>query len=315
MTAPAAADDVTSGVATVADRVRTVAVVSYVSVFVWSVFTFGIPIDRLVVLAWMFGGFAVASIGRSRLQAREMVRDWLVLVAIYMAYDYSRGTADQWGIPVNYTGPRDLDSFLLGGREPVSGLQRRFYERGDIRWWDVTGSVIYMTHFVFPVLPLAVMRVRNRVEWVRYVRRFSVTLFSAVACFIVYPAAPPWMASRDGYMPPVERITGRGWSEIGLDTVNRTFDRGVAVLNPVAAMPSLHAGLSLLVALWFTRNATTWVRAVAMLYPASMAVTLVYFGEHFLVDCLAGWAVVGFAFWASRRWEEKREASLTTRTG
>ncbi len=304
------ADDVTSGEPTRADRVRAAAVVSYVSVFVWSVFTFGIPIDRIVVLAWMFGGFAVASIGRSRLQAREMVRDWLVLVAIYMAYDYSRGTADQWGIPVNYTGPRDLDSLLLGGREPVSGLQRRFYEPGDIRWWDVTGSVVYMTHFVFPVLPLAVMRVRNRVEWVRYVRRFSVTLFSAVACFVVYPAAPPWMASRDGYMPPVERITGRGWSEIGLDTVNRTFDRGVAVLNPVAAMPSLHAGLSLLVALWFTRNAATWVRAAAMLYPASMAVTLVYFGEHFFVDCLAGWAVVGFAFWASRRWETRSDAEI-----
>ena len=94
-----------------------------------------------------------------------------------------------------------------------------------------------------------------------------------------------------------------------------TFDRGVAVLNPVAAMPSLHAGLSMLVALWFTRNSPTWVRAVAMLYPLSMAATLVYFGEHYVVDCLAGWAVVGFAMWASRRWETHREARLMTRTG
>lgn len=297
------------------DTTRRVAVTAYLSAFVWSVFTFGIPIDRLVVLAWMAGGFAAASIGRTRAENSQMVRDWLVLVAIYMAYDYSRGTADQWGIDVNYTGPRDLDAFLLFGREPVSGMQRRFYEPGDVRWWDVSGSIIYMTHFVFPVLPLALLRVRNRIDWVRYVRRFSVTLFTAVACFIVYPAAPPWMASRDGYLPPIKRITGRGWQEVGLDTVNRTFDRGVAVLNPVAAMPSLHAGLAMLVALWFTRNSATWLRAVAMLYPLSMAATLVYFGEHYLVDCLAGWAVVGFAMWASQRWESRRETQITTRTG
>lgn len=297
------------------DTTRRVVVTAYLSAFVWSVFTYGIPIDRLVVLAWMAGGFAAASIGRTRTENSQMVRDWVVLVAIYMAYDYSRGTADQWGIAVNYTGPRDLDALLLFGREPVSGMQRRFYEPGDVRWWDVSGSIIYMTHFVFPVLPLAVLRVRNRIDWVRYVRRFSVTLFAAVACFIVYPAAPPWMASRDGYLPPIKRITGRGWQEVGLDTVNRTFDRGVAVLNPVAAMPSLHAGLAMLVALWFTRNSPTWLRVVAMIYPLSMAATLVYFGEHYVVDCLAGWAVVGFAMWASQRWESRRETNLTTRTG
>jgi hypothetical protein len=294
---------------------RRLTVATYVAVFVWSVFAFGIPIDRLVVLAWMFGGFAAASIGRSKAETTQMVRDWLVLVAIYMAYDYSRGTADQWGIPVNYTGPRDLDSLLLFGREPISGMQRRFYDPADVRWWDVGGSIIYMTHFVFPVLPLALLRVRNRIEWVRYVRRFSVTLFVAVACFIVYPAAPPWMASRAGYLPPVARITGRGWGEVGLDTVSRTFNRGVAVLNPVAAMPSLHAGLALLVTLWFTRRSPTWLRATAMLYPLSMAAALVYFGEHYLVDCLAGWAVVGLAMWASARWEDRRAAALTTRTG
>lgn len=313
MTAPA---DISTDSAASGDRLalaRRVTVVAYVSVFVWSVFTFGIPVDRIVVLSWMLGGFTAASIGRTREEVVQMVRDWLVLVAIYMAYDYSRGTADQWGIAVNYEGPRDADSFLLFGREPVSGLQRRFYDPTDVRWWDVTGSVIYMTHFVFPVVPLALLRVRDRPEWVRYVRRFSTTLFVAVACFIVYPAAPPWMASRDGYLPPVDRITGRGWAEVGLDTVNRTFDRGVAVLNPVAAMPSLHAGLSLLVALWFTRRSAPWVRAVAMLYPLSMAAALVYFGEHYVVDCLAGWAVVGVAMWASARWEERR--SVTTRTG
>lgn len=288
------------------DDVRRVATFLFVAVFVWSVFTFGIPIDRIVVLSWMLAGFAIGSIGRTREQAIQMVRDWLVLVVIYMIYDYSRGTADQWGIPVNYAGPRDLDNWLSLGRHPVAGMQRRFYTPGDVKWYDVTGAVIYMTHFIFPVLPLAVLRMRNRPEWIRYVRRFSLTLGIAVFCFIIYPAAPPWMASRDGFLPPVKRITGRGWWEVGLDTVSRSFDRGAAVLNPVAAMPSLHAGLALLVALWYPRNKARWIRIAALAYPLSMALTLVYFGEHYIVDCIAGWAVVGVAFWISAQWEKRR---------
>lgn len=290
------------------ESVRRWSLALFVSVFLWSVFTFGIPVDRIAVLTWMLAGFTVGSIGRSRAQITQMIRDWVVLVAIYMAYDYSRGTADQWGIPVNFTGPRNLDGILTLGREPVSGMQRRFYTPGDVKWYDVTGSIIYMTHFVLPVLPLAILRIRNRPEWIRYVRRFSITLFTAVFVFIVYPAAPPWMASEQGFMPPLKRITGRGWSEVGLDTVSKTFDRGVAVLNPVAAMPSLHAGLALLVALWFTRNSPRWLRGLALLHPFFMTVTLVYFGEHYIVDCIAGWLVVLFAFWAAGKWETSRAA-------
>lgn len=287
-------------------RIRRPLLGAYVLVFVWSVFAHGIPIDRLAVLAWMAGAFAVASLGRTRDEVVQMVKDWAAIVVVYMIYDYSRGTADQWGIPVNFTGPRDLDRLIFLGADPNVVLQSWLYTSGDVRWYDVAGVIIYMMHFVLPVLPLALLRLRNRPEWIRYVRRFSITLYTSVLCFIVYPAAPPWMAARDGYLDPaVTRITGRGWWELNLKTVSQTFDRGVAVLNPVAAMPSLHSGLALLVALWFTRNSRHWVRVLAMLYPLSMAVTLVYFGEHWVVDAIAGWLVVLFAFWVSQRWERR----------
>lgn len=277
----------------------------FVGIFLWSVVANGIPVDRLAVLAWMLGGFAVASLGRSRAEVSLMVRDWFVLVVIYMAYDYSRGTADQWGIPVNYTGPRDLDRLLAFGRDPVVVMQDSFYRPFDVRWWDVAGSIIYMSHFVLPVLPLALLRVRDRDAWLGYVRRFSLTLGIAVACFIAYPAAPPWMASRDGELDPVYRITGRGWWELHLKTVSRTLDRGAAVLNPVAAMPSLHAGLALLVALWFTRGRGARIRALALIFPLAMGATLVYFGEHYLSDVLVGWLVVLLSFALVDRWERR----------
>ncbi len=288
------------------DSLRRGALVVFFGVFLWSIVTHGIPVDRIAVLLWMLAAFAVASIGRTRADVGQMVRDWLVLVAIYMAYDYSRGTADQWGIGVNYTTLRDIDRFLFLGNDPGVWLQQKLL-RPDPRWYDVGGAIVYMMHFVLPVVPLALLRVRRRDEWLRYVRRFALTLGIAVSVFIMFPAAPPWMSSDKGLFPPIQRITGRGWWELNLKTVSQTLDRGAAVLNAVAAMPSLHAGLSLLVALWFTRNARMWVRCLAMAYPVAMSVALVYFGEHYVIDCIAGFAVVAVAWTVADRWERRRD--------
>ena len=297
-----------SGVTSTSTTIRRGGLVAYLVVFFWSIFANGIPVDRIAVLLWMLTAFLVASIGRSRDDVIQMVRDWLVLVAIYMAYDYSRGTADQWGIGVNYTLLRDIDRLLFFGNDPGVWMQKTFL-RSDVRWYDVGGAIVYMLHFVLPVVPLASLRVRQRTEWIRYVRRFALTLAIAVSVFIMFPAAPPWMSAEKGLFPPIQRITGRGWWELNLKTVSKTLDRGAAVLNAVAAMPSLHAGLSLLAALWFTRNARLWIRVVAMGYPLIMTATLVYFGEHYVIDCLAGFVVVITAWIIADRWEARRDTT------
>lgn len=282
----------------------------YLAVFFWSLIKHGIPVDRIAVLLWMLVAFGVSSIGRTRDEVKLMVRDWFVLVIIYMIYDYSRGSADDFGIGVNYTIPRNIDRFFFLGRDPNVWLQS-WLLRDDVRWYDVGGAIIYMLHFVLPVLPLAMLRMRNRDEWLRYVRRFSLTLYIAVASFIVFPTAPPWMAAQEGYTKPVYRITGRGWWELHLKTVSKTLDRGAAVLNSVAAMPSLHAGMALLVALWFTRNAPRWVRILSLAYPLSMAFTLIYFGEHWAIDTLMGWLTVLLAWKIANIWEKRKEAQVT----
>jgi PAP2 superfamily len=293
-----------SGAATT-ESLRRGALGAYFLVLLYSIVTWGIPVDRIAVLLWMLAAFVAASIGRTRDDVAQMMRDWMILVAIYMAYDYSRGTADQWGIGVNYTLLRDIDRFLFFGNDPGVWLQQKLL-RSDPRWYDVGGAIVYMLHFVMPVVPLAALRVRQRDEWLRYVRRFSLSLAVAVSVFIMFPAAPPWMSAEKGYFPPVQRITGRGWWELNLKTVSRTLDRGAAVLNAVAAMPSLHAGLALLASLWFTRNSRRWVRIASFAYPIAMSTALVYFGEHYVIDCLAGFLVVGASWIAVDKWETKR---------
>lgn len=277
---------------------------AYTIALLWSIFVWGLPIDRLLVLTWMGAAFGLGAVGRPAADLRRTFRDWLALVAIYIAYDYSRGMADQFGLPVNYSLPA-VDRFLFLGRDPNVSMQWHFM-KPDVRWYDVLGSIIYMTHFVLPVVPLALLRVRNRIEWQQYLRRFAFLLYGSVAIFAVFPTAPPWMAAKHGVMPPISRITGRGWWELHLKTISKTIDRGAAVMNSVAAFPSLHAACALLITLWLTRNKSWRLRTLALAYPVAMVFTLVYFGEHYVVDALAGWVMVGLAWFAADWWENRR---------
>jgi membrane-associated phospholipid phosphatase len=59
-------------------------------------------------------------------------------------------------------------------------------------------------------------------------------------------------------------------------------------------MPSLHAGTTLLVALFFWPLASTLGRAALLGYVLAMAAALVYTGEHYVVDVVAGWLTAGF---------------------
>lgn len=104
------------------------------------------------------------------------------------------------------------------------------------------------------------------------------------ATFAAFPVAPPWLAAKQGYIAPLQRITARAWSHMGIKSVSKVFDRGTAITNPYAAMPSLHAACALLVVLFFFPYMPKWLRIISLALPVSMATCLVYFGEHYVAD-------------------------------
>jgi membrane-associated phospholipid phosphatase len=76
--------------------------------------------------------------------------------------------------------------------------------------------------------------------------------------------------------------------------------------NSVAAMPSLHAGTACLVAFFGISTLRSRLRWLLLLYPVVMTTALVYFGEHYVVDALAGAAVAALVMVGSRLWEQWR---------
>jgi membrane-associated phospholipid phosphatase len=95
--------------------------------------------------------------------------------------------------------------------------------------------------------------------------------------------------------PVVDRIVPQVWGQLGIHTVESAYENDNFV-NTVAAMPSLHAAYPFMLMLFFW-PAGRLVRVVLGAYTLAMAFTLVYGGEHFVVDILVGWAMA-LAAWA-----------------
>ncbi len=275
----------------------------------------GIIIDRISVL-WSFAIFlCIASVGKPWREWRRTAIDLGLFVGMWLAYDESRGIADGLGMPIQVESVRNIDRFLFFGNDGPVVLQERFLApAGTVRWYDVIASCVYYSHFIVPPVVLGILWWRNRDEWVRYMRRFATVIFIACTMFVLLPTAPPWMAAGGSDKPefqfsalePIRRPTGNGWRHLGLESFVEAWDTGRDWANEVAAMPSLHSAYALFVVVFFwPRIRPVWARIALLSYPLIMAVALMYFGEHYFADALAGWATVGIAFFAWNRIEAR----------
>jgi hypothetical protein len=114
-----------------------------------------------------------------------------------------------------------------------------------------------------------------------------------LAAYISLPTAPPRFTQ--GYVDVLSLHAADGWW--GTDA---SAPRGLGgMTNELAAFPSLHAGWSLWVALALQIYASRyWVRALGWLYAVGTVVVIVGTGNHWVIDALVGWMVIGVG-WAA----------------
>lgn len=232
-------------------------------------------------------------VNRSRLRWVGEQAGWVVLgVFVYFRVRHltegSRATAvdhahdllaleRRWGIAVE----DDLQR-LVAPSEPLRTLANWVYIWGH--WPVIVGVMVWLAW-------------RHRREFLRL--RDGMLLSGAVGMvvFATYPLAPPRLA--DGHM---------------IDTVTE-HSRAYRVLQPpmftdqYAAMPSLHAGWDLLVGIAvFTAASTTILRIVGVAMPALMMLAVVATANHYVLDVVAGVALVLVAH-AGALLLERRRAS------
>lgn len=228
-------------------------------------------------------------------QGRAFLLRFAPFVILLLAYDSFRSIADQLNTYVNFSPMINFDRWLFNGALPTNALQSWLWH-GSLQWYDFYFYFLYTLHFVMPIL-LAVLfwKLRPKLYW-PFVTVLVVLSFAAFFTFIIFPAAPPWMASDMQYIPHVQHISTDVWQAMGIDNPSVVYHR--ISPNPVAAVPSLHSAYPLLFVLFLAR-AFGWRRMWwTMLYPISMWIGVVYLGEHYVFDVLLGilFAIAAYKF-------------------
>ena len=301
------------------------------ALFVLVSIPFGFPTGRDVITAWVLLLLLAACGGEWPVWRRAVVHDWLPLIAMLFLYDFLRGAADELGsrlvsLPAlanGKTGPEGTDyahvlpqlradevlfGWLTGGQVPTVWLQDRLHVAGEVRWYDIAIVPVYMSHFVVPMLLAILLWLFAYHLFRRYVWTLVVLTLLTLATYALFPAAPPWMAGINGYLPDVARVTSETLQATGIGTIRSAVARGEAYANAVAAIPSLHSAVPMMVLLFSWRLVGTPVRVLIGTYVAAMTFTLTYGGEHYIVDAFIGWAYAAVAVYGVAWWFRRRDA-------
>ena len=323
-------------------------VIRWLAILAWAVgfgldcYDRGIHFDRTGQLFWFALGLLAASVGMRRFW--YVIVDFAPFAAVLVAYDMLRGTSYRLGMPTWWTPQIDVDKFLFFGHEPTVWLQERL-KHANAQWWDVAVCAIYLSFFFLPYITAAVLWLRSREDFYRWAGRFVALSFCGFILFTLIPAAPPWAAAQctaaqvahhpnnppclrapahfvsgGGLLGPmtsvqsgahdfIERLSFRGFGELHLSVAGVLLKEGQAAVDQVAAVPSLHAGGTVLFALFMWKRVNRAWRVVLAAYPPVMAFCLVYSAEHYVSDILAGWLLaLGVHLAANRveRWRASR---------
>jgi hypothetical protein len=157
--------------------------------------------------------------------------------------------------------------------------------------------VMYLSHFFAPLL------LGFYLWWRRMPRGFTALMFGVLTVsvlgeitFVLVPTAPPWLAAEHGFLPPVAHVIKQGLYDLHVHQAAALYG-SASSYNIVAALPSLHVAwpvIGLLVARRY--GLPRWVRACQVFQLVGVVFAIVYTGEHYLVDGLAG-ALYAFGAW------------------
>jgi membrane-associated phospholipid phosphatase len=290
-------------------KIRIAAGLAYLGGIVCLLLATGVPTGTTSLAALIVVGLGVASLGEGWRRMARIIADWIPFTLVLLLYDRTRGVVESLGMSVHESDIVSAERGLFAGNVPTVWLQQHLYDPLHVHVNDALATLIYTSHFLATPILAAVLWLRNRRLWLRYISRVVVLSVAGLITYVLFPEAPPWMAARDGLIDPVARLSARGWVYLHADNLNDVLARAQQDgANPVAAMPSLHVALATLVALFLGSLLRSRWRYLLAVYPVAMGATLVYTGEHYVLDLLAGVLYALLVHGALCRWEARRAA-------
>lgn len=223
----------------------------------------------------------------------DLGRNVAAFIVLWAAYAAVRGitAGDLTSATQNAVAIVDLQRSL--GLPSEAAVQRNLLDHS----WLLRGANLYYigVHFPATIGFLAWAWSRHRADFRRIRNALIVTTSVGLVVHVMYPLKPPRMM---GGFVDTAAVLGPDPYELGIS--------GGA--NQLAAMPSLHVGWALLVALGVIAIGKTNARWLAVLHPVVTVAVVVVTANHYWVDAIVAVVIVLAAWGLSQRTERQRNA-------
>ncbi len=264
-------------------------------------------VEHVVVLS-LFVGLVVLR------PTRRIALTWSPILIFALVYDFLRvfDASARDRVSIGVVDALELRLFGISTPQGVVGPVE-WLSAHTTPWLDWIGAVFYSSHLVFGIVLAIVFSWASSKDPTKAARTYGflwgfMTL-NVLAFFIqvIWPVAPPWFA--ETHMGAHE-VIGNAAGLLRVDTMmgNHHF-AGVYAKSAYVfgAMPSLHVGVPVWVAIWVKGP----VRILAILHALGMAFFAVYFGHHFVLDIVAGALLAGFVALMVKKYSDQIEALQT----
>jgi hypothetical protein len=270
----------------ISEKIKTLVVCFYFSLIIYLIFMTGFwlrlshLIPLLLPLAFLDG------------RPRVFLIQWSPFYLIILLYDSFRGFSENLAQRIDLVSLIHWEKLLFFGQIPTVWIQQHFLDL-LCGWPGRILSIFYIGHFILPVIFLYWMWRKNERAFLCVVTCVSVLTVAAFCTFYLFPAAPPWMASQKGLLPPLQKVIMAHIQSLSgyLPKIYLHMNS-----NPMAPFPSLHAAYPMLWLLigrkYFPKKVTPflWINVLGV------SLGIVSFAEHYVIDVFAGWFYAAASF-------------------
>jgi membrane-associated phospholipid phosphatase len=206
------------------------------------------------------------------------------------AYEMPNDDPDRLAARVRVRYPIAIDRAIGFGVPPTLRLQRAFSTPGKINRFERLLVFCHWAWFMVPHGSIAYILLRHRTQFGRAAAQMYAVFDIGALFYWVIPTAPPWWAALHGNLEDrhavhMRRMMIEYGEEFWGDRWGALYD--VLGGNPLAAMPSLHFATSLMAA-HVLSDVGPVPGTLGWTYALLLGLALVYLGEHYVADLLAG---------------------------
>jgi hypothetical protein len=243
-----------------------------------------------VTVAACAGGPLGLAILYPRSHKRDVAMYALQMWAFTMVHELPYDNPERLRARLQIRYPIVADRVIGLGRLPNVRLQHGLARMQSVGMLNRFLTWAHWLWFLEPYVALAFILLRHPDRFPRAARRLAAVFDIGCAVYFAAPTAPPWWASEQGHTgEEVRRIM----VEVGEETWKSAWPGMYSALggNPWAAMPSLHFATSVTAAISLAETGRT-AGAAGWAYALTLGFALVYLGEHYVTDLIAGAGLV-----------------------